>query len=139
ILGRHAATRDRDVAKALIGRDRDGGGAKGQALSKGDEAPQDAALLELGLEKLGADIVMVEDVAHAERAERQRDEKDQVGRVAAMDHVDAAPAQHAKGKAKLVEKRDRVFEEIFGGAGGFLQLVAVNLDPVDDLEARVMA
>src|SRR5215472_13062181 len=66
-LGCHAAALDRDPAIGLVGRDRYVGRRKSQALQQDERAPDDAAMPELSLVKLRAEVVMVENQLLAEQ------------------------------------------------------------------------
>jgi hypothetical protein len=89
VLGRHAAARARDLGVGFVGGDRDNSAAERQPLDQHHQPPEQPPPAKLGLVELRADIMMVEEVAHAERAQRPGDKEDQVGRVATVQDVDA--------------------------------------------------
>ena len=70
----------------------------------------DPAPVELGDVQLRANVVLIENEFGAEKLIRQRDEKDQIGRIAGMDDVDAVPPPDPECQASLVVKRAGVFE-----------------------------
>ena len=91
------------------------------------------ALAELGLVKLGADVVMVEQIAHPGQPVAPGQEEDQVGRVAAVDHVEAGAAADGAGEAEPGAERGAVFARIGERAGMRLgrHRMAPDADPLD--------
>ena len=92
---------------------------------------------ELGLVELRADVVVVEEVAHAERPERPGDEEDQVGRVAAVQDVDPALAPHPQRQPELVPERGAVLAQVAErpvALGG--QRMAVDVHAFEQLVVR---
>src|SRR4029078_1092077 len=96
--------------------------------------------VKFGLEQFRADIVMVEHKASAEELERQRDEEDQIWRVAALDDVEAAFAPHSEQQAELVKQRSGIFEQEGEAAPGLeRQRVAIDRDTVEHFVRRPVA
>ncbi len=78
--------------------------------------------------------MVIEDIgAAAEQAEGPGDEEDQVGRVAALDRVEAAQAADFQRKAEFVEEGGGVLDgEAFCPLGFQRQGVAVDVDAVEE-------
>ena len=96
---------------------------------------------ELRLVELRVGVVMVEHEALAgENLEEQPDQKNEVGRIAGMDHVEAVAPPHLEREHELPEQRDRVFDEIGRGAARLdRQGMAIDPDAVDDLVRALIA
>ena len=96
-----------------------------------------AAAAELGLVELRADVMVVEDVAHAERPERPGDEEDQVRRVAALQEVDAPLAAHPEGEPQLVPERRDILPQVAERAVAVRRHgVAVDVHALEHLVAQ---
>ncbi len=77
---------------------------------------------------------MVEHVALAEQFERQRHEEDQVRRVAAMDHVEAAREQDLHRQHELPKQGGRILGQVAqAGLGVLRHRVPIDLDAVEQL------
>ena len=103
--------------------------------------PQDAPPAELRLVELRVGVVMVEHEALAgENLEEQRDQKNEVRRVAGMDHVEAVTPPHLEREHEFPEQGDRVLDEIGSGAAR-LDRQGMTIDPnaVDDLVRALIA
>ncbi len=140
VLGLHPAPPARDLGIAFIGGDGDGRGLEGQPFEDHHRLPEQAALVEFRLVKFGADVVVVEQIAHSEEPHHPGDQEDQVGRIAAMQDVDAAFPLHPQRQPELVPQRRAVFAQI--AAGGIAlgrQVVAIDMHPVQELVFRLEA
>jgi hypothetical protein len=136
LLRRHAPARDRNLAIGIVGGDRDIGEREAPAFEPAEQLPEEIVAAEFRLVELGPDIVLVEDEAHAEKNLPETcHEKDEIWRIAGLDHVEAARNPHAHTKHKFPEQRARIFEEITGRASRLEgQVVAPDIYAVNDLE-----
>ena len=134
----HPPAADRDVTETAVGGHGHAGTGKGHPLPDQHDVVEQPALLELGLEELGADVVVIEHVAHAPEPVPQGQKENQVGRVAALDHVEPARLPDLAGQAEPVPDRMPVFARI--GHRPRMRLgrfgVAVDVDAVDFLVGR---
>ena len=135
VLGRLAAAGARDRGVAVVGGDRDVGGAEVQPLEQPHRPPERPAAAVLGLVELRADVVVVEDVAHPPGPQRPGDQEQRSGRVAAVQDVDPALAPHPVGEAQLVAERGAVFAQVVPNPADAVgaQRVAVDVHPVEHL------
>ena len=90
------------------------------------------ARAEARAEQLGHQVVVVEHEARAAQLQRQRDEEQQVGRVAGLHDVERPLAVEPPGEPQRVPERRAVLAQVAGGpARRGLQRVAVDLDALD--------
>ena len=135
LLGRHAATLDRDAAVGLVGGDHRIGAAVGHALAPAQEPMHQAArAAALRHVHLGAQVMLVEEERRAEPAEQAADREVEVRRIAGMDHVQAPAAPGKQRQDQAGRHGDRVLGQVRHQAGGRgRQRIAEDLDPVDPL------
>ncbi len=135
-FGRHPAALDRDLAVGMVGGNRNIRRLEGQLFEQHHQLPKEPALVELGFVKLRIDVVVIEDVTHAQKFERQRDKEDQIGRVAALDHVDPALEMDLPRQHRLPEQCRAIFSQKPDRALRLQrQRVAVDVDAFDHFEA----
>ena len=128
IFGRHPAAPLGNRLETGIGGDGHRRCGKGQPFPPQHDLVQQPALAKLGLEQLGADIMVVEHIAHAPEPVPQRQNKDQIGRVAALDHVKAAGAPDDAGQPEPVPQRIAIFAGIGDSPGMRLQRLRMTPD-----------
>src|SRR5690606_7701934 len=103
-LRAHLASLNRDAPERLVRRNRYVGHPESQALQPDKQTPKRSPALELRFEKLGVEIVVVEDEFYPEQKFPERsDEKDEVGRVAGMDDVETTFPVDPHGEHELPE------------------------------------
>ena len=111
-LGRLPATLEGGAPIAVVGGDDDVGHPVGQALERDHAAIQQVlAAAEARQVELGHEVVLVEDHPGAAQLQRQRDEEQQVGRVADVDDVEPA---EAASEAPGAPERRRVLAQVPG-------------------------
>jgi hypothetical protein len=136
---RHPAALHRDVPVARVGGDRDDGPAEGQALQQVREPDDRAARrVALGDQQLRRHVVVVEhEPGPQQQHQWQRDEEEQVRRVAGLDDADAPGQRDPPREQRLGGERDGVLHQVPGEPGGLEpRPVAVDVDTVDDLVAH---
>ena len=135
LAGIHAATFDRDPPIRFVGGDRHIRGLESPAFEPHHQAIEKIAPAELCLVQLGVDVVMVKDEFLAEEElEEAADQKQQIGRIAGLDDIEAARQQHAPGQDKSRCQCDAVFQQVAGRPLRLdWQVVAVDVDAIQAL------
>ena len=97
-------------------------------------------LLEFRLVQLRIDVVVVEHVLLAEELERQGDQEDQVGRIAAVDCIEPVLEIDAPGESGFVEERARIFAQIAAGGIPFgWKRMPIDVHSLDDFVVRLVS
>ena len=111
VLGVFAVARGAKLLEGLVGGYDQIRAAIAQPFAGPGDRMADPAPVELGDVQLRANVVLVEDEFGAEQLVGQRDEKNQIGRVAGMNDVDAVPPPDSECQASLMVERAGVFEK----------------------------
>src|SRR4029077_19106462 len=96
---------------------------------------EEPAPAELRFTELGVEIVVVEHELLSEQLEEPADEKEQVRRIAGVNHVEPASEENPEGKRKGAGDSDAVLQRVACRTRRFeRQAVAIDVDVVDRLE-----
>ena len=136
----HATTLHRNFAIALVGGDGNGRAFKGDPFKKAHRLPEEAALVELGLIQLGVDVVVVENILHAQQAELPSDKEDEIRRIATLNDINAAREKDLPRQHRFPEQRRAIFGQIAQRPTGIeRQRVAIDMHTLNQFIALFIA
>ena len=103
---------DRDFAVALVCGNDDIREQERKPLKKKQETPKKPAAIEFRFVQFRIDVVVIEDIFLPQKLKWQRDEKDQIGRIAAVNSVETVPVEYVASEPQFMKQGARVLVDI---------------------------